>query len=406
MKYSILIFTILFMACSRSRTASCNAYGDGNTETGDNHSAPASVSDTISQISEVRIATVASKKKTSQSIKFEDDLSANSEDKVSKDQQIKISLERLNALNESVSRQSSQRTPLVQSQAQIEQELALLEKLSPNSFEFYLNHYVAGKHNVNLISSLEKATKLEPQHPQVISQWAAYGIISDNETLASRYLNDWFSEQADSQFTIDYAMNMLNSVDENGALFVHGIEDTYSAFYVQLLRGIRRDVRVISLELLQSEAYRMKLNKEGWKLPLEKTIGPEFLKEFCDLNSAKDISLSLTIPREYFDIKSSSLYLVGVTLVHSSDPSYQNFYRNELIWNEKWNKDFLQQFTNETSIRRDKISNYLPVLLQFHSVYEQEGNTALQQEIDVWIKRIAQYSGKLEVIDKITPNKE
>jgi hypothetical protein len=394
------------MACSRSRTASCNAYGDGNTETGDNHSAPASVSDTISQISEVRIATVASKKKTSQSIKFEDDLSANSEDKVSKDQQIKISLERLNALNESVSRQSSQRTPLVQSQAQIEQELALLEKLSPNSFEFYLNHYVAGKHNVNLISSLEKATKLEPQHPQVISQWAAYGIISDNETLASRYLNDWFSEQADSQFTIDYAMNMLNSVDENGALFVHGIEDTYSAFYVQLLRGIRRDVRVISLELLQSEAYRMKLNKEGWKLPLEKTIGPEFLKEFCDLNSAKDISLSLTIPREYFDIKSSSLYLVGVTLVHSSDPSYQNFYRNELIWNEKWNKDFLQQFTNETSIRRDKISNYLPVLLQFHSVYEQEGNTALQQEIDVWIKRIAQYSGKLEVIDKITPNKE
>jgi hypothetical protein len=139
---------------------------------------------------------------------------------------------------------------------------------------------------------------------------------------------------------------------------------------------------------------------------LEKTIGPEFLKEFCDLNSAKDISLSLTIPREYFDIKSSSLYLVGLTLVHSSDPSYQNFYRNELIWNEKWNKDFLQQFTNETSIRRDKISNYLPVLLQFHSVYEQEGNTALQQEIDVWIKRIAQYSGKLEVIDKITPNKE
>jgi hypothetical protein len=349
---------------------------------------------------------VASKKKTSQSIKFEDDLSANSEDKVSKDQQIKISLERLNALNESVSRQSSQRTPLVQSQAQIEQELAQLEKLSPNSFEFYLNHYVAGKYNVNLISSLEKATKLEPQHPQVISQWAAYGIISDNETLASRYLNDWFSEQADSQFTIDYAMNMLNSVDENGALFVHGIEDTYSAFYVQLLRGIRRDVRVISLELLQSEAYRMKLNKEGWKLPLEKTIGPEFLKEFCDLNSAKDISLSLTIPREYFDIKSSSLYLVGLTLVHSSDPSYQNFYRNELIWNEKWNKDFLQQFTNETSIRRDKISNYLPVLLQFHSVYEQEGNTALQQEIDVWIKRIAQYSGKLEVIDKITPNKE
>lgn len=406
MKYSILIFSILLFACSRSRSAACDAYGNPASDKRESSASPTEVSDTITQIYEVRISSVSLEKKKIQSKNRGEEILVNSEDKDYQELQIKHSVGHLNELNQTVSYQKTQRTPLAQAQTQIEQELVLLGQLSPNSFEFHLNQYVAGKHNLNLISSLEKAAKMDPQHPEVVKQWAAYGIIVENEHLASKYLGEWFSLQADSQFIMNYAMNMMNSVDENGVLIVHAIEDTYSAFYLQILKGIRRDVKILSLELLQSEAYRNKLSAQGWNMPTDRIIGPDFLERFCDLNSNRNISLSLTIPREYFNELTPSLFLVGLTFVHSKASSFQNFYRNELIWNEKWDKDFLWQLINNTSVQREKLANYLPVLLQLHSVYVQEGNVSEQIELDPWINRIAKSAGKSEAIEKIMLDKE
>lgn len=72
-------------------------------------------------------------------------------------------------------------------------------------------------------------------------------ILVPVNMLATNYKN---IDRSENTLPRDYAYNLLQSTEKNAVLFTNGDNDTYPLWYLQNVESIRRDVRIIPLNLL------------------------------------------------------------------------------------------------------------------------------------------------------------
>jgi hypothetical protein len=77
---------------------------------------------------------------------------------------------------------------------------------------------------------------------------------------------NWDDHNRSGRYTaVDFANNYLESCPKNAILFTNGDNDTYPLWYAQNVEGIRSDVRVINLSLLNTDWYTNGLKRQAYE---------------------------------------------------------------------------------------------------------------------------------------------
>lgn len=294
--------------------------------------------------------------------------------------------------------QRSQRSPSFDQQMQMDLAVDYFETNSPNSFEFHYFKFVSGNYDIDLVNHLQEAEKIRPENADVQVQLAAYNMIKRNKDSAIGCLDKLKTAGRLTDNVLHYAEDVLLSVPENGVLITHGFDDSYGAYYQQNNSSVRNDVTIISLDFMQSDHYRELLKEDGYIIPESEVVDVKFLESFCELNDSKAVSVSLTTPKEYFKPLQSSLYVTGLVFEYHTD-EFDNFHRNDELWNTTLKKHLVDNATDEKS--KQLSSNYLPMLLQLQKVYARIEEKEKLKQVDEASDKVSVQCKKYEQVQKL-----
>jgi hypothetical protein len=351
------------------------------------------------RLEEMQISTKKNKSyRAVSSPKFGEETEKADKDSNSSIQQLKSAKYQFETNYSNSKRQLTRRSATQEEVLNMKQGAQIYAAMLPGSFEKHFYTYLLSKYNPKQFPELRQAANLEPTKTEVQQELAVYGVAVNDQQLADSVAVQMIAQNKISGGLLSYATDMVNSVPENGTLLLHGYTELIPVNYEKNTLG-RDDIQLISVDLMQSPEYQATLTAQGFVMPNSTFVDTTFVQTFCALNTSKNLFLSMSFPKEYFQGIASALNPVGLTFAYEQSATFDYNAWNIALVETKWKK-------YELGIGKDPQSdalsaNYLPALLSVSRLYEEYNKTEDVKEIDHIIMSVATRARKTGQLSKI-----
>ncbi len=282
--------------------------------------------------------------------------------------------------------------------------LSQMKKNIPNSYEYnHLMYYASGNDAENKFNYIEKAYQIDPNRPDGMSDLiVAYLLRGENEKVQP-VLKRWYETETPSQGLITWNYNMLAGLDSNAILFVDGDNDFYQKEWLQQVKEIRTDIKVIIVSLMTVEKFRNKtiadLKMPEFKITIqecgsyEKYV-QEIIMHIVKNANNRSVYFSTAMQQSNYNFIQDSLYLEGLAYKYSTE-RYDNIAVTKRNYEQTYLLDYIKQpIMNDVSsgmVSQTSLCYLLP-FTQLYTHYKTSGDKTKADSILELMILIAQKS--------------
>jgi hypothetical protein len=290
----------------------------------------------------------------------------------------------------------------------------LLEEFIPNTFTFYYVSYSERGIDPTKGPLLLKAYEMNPYFKGIQSEMVTYAQSVFDFDLRKKVNINWFAKNDISPGLLNYAYNVLMSVEPNSILFTQNDNDSYPVWMLQDVKKIRNDVMVINFDFLILETYREKVFKDlnikkldiqiddGYEVNWKKVLTHILL----NYNLTHPLYFGMTVTPKYYEDFGDKMSISGLTLRYPK-LSANNVEVNKSLLEKSFLLDYLkiQLFSDHNQLNLNKMNcNYLKCFKIVYDDYTSNGNSIKASYIrDVAIK-VASESEVNETLDRTIKN--
>ena len=277
-----------------------------------------------------------------------------------------------------------------------------LKDLLPQSFEAYYLTYWQSSQFDRRYDALLKAYSLAPEREEIAFDMLHYYQMVDEAALVP-YCQELYDRNLISNGIWEWNFNALSSVRENGILLTQAENDTYPAWILQQVKGIRTDVSVVNIyDLLSNAVYRQsvfqKMNIPLFQRDVQQSLDEQLqaLLLHVSAHTSRPLHLGVATPSRHRSVLDGELYLTGLAFEHSNvyldNVSVLEHNFKEVFLMEQLESDLYYQA--QPTIVNHMNLNYLPALALLHEMYEGRGEAVAADRMKNMALTIAKRAGK------------
>lgn len=118
-------------------------------------------------------------------------------------------------------------------------------------------------------AQLKEAARLDPDYPDTYYTLWVTSMHEGDEAGCRESLRGMVETGDMPRALLDYGYNMLAGAPPNAIIFTNGDNDTYPPLAMQTLTGLRPDVRIVNISLLNTTWYARRMRDSGVPISLD-----------------------------------------------------------------------------------------------------------------------------------------